>query len=74
MRTPALSDSFPPNLRQLRRRAGLSQEGLAHRAEVTRQYIGLLERGEKSPTLRTVDRLAEALGVPPLELVGDRTT
>ena len=38
---------------------------------LTRQYVGLLERGQKNPTLRTVDRIAEALGVSPLELVRD---
>ena len=71
MRTPGLSDCFPPNLGRLRRQAGLSQEGLAHLSGLTRQYVGLLERGQKNPTLRTVDRIAEVLGVSPLELVRD---
>ena len=69
MRALRVSDTFPPNLLRVRRRAGLSQEQLAFRAGVTRNYVGGLERGEKSPTLRTVDKLAEALGVSPDELV-----
>jgi len=64
-----VSDAFPPNLLRVRRRAGLSQEQLAFRAGVTRNYVGGLERGEKSPTLRTLDKLADALGVSPLDLL-----
>ena len=70
MRALRVSDTFPPNLLRVRRRAGLSQEELAFRAGVTRNYVGGLERGEKSPTLRTLDKLAEALGVSPLDLLG----
>ncbi len=69
MRPPILSDSFRQNLLRLCRRVGLSQEQLAFRSGVTRNYVGGLERGEKSPTLRTLDKLAEALDVSPLELV-----
>jgi len=42
---------------------------LAFRAGVMRSYVGGLERGEKSPMLRTLDKLAEALGVSPLDLL-----
>ena len=69
MRALRVSDSFPPNLLRARRQVGLSQEQLAFRAGVTRNYVGGLERGEKSPTLRTLDKLAEALGVSPLDLL-----
>ncbi len=71
MRALRVSDSFPPNLLRARRQVGLSQEQLAFRAGVTRNYVGGLERGEKSPTLRTLDKLAEALGVSPLDLLRD---
>jgi transcriptional regulator with XRE-family HTH domain len=64
-----LSDTFPPNLRRLRREANLTQEKLAHRAGFHRNVVGLLERGEMSPTIRTVDKLAQALGVAPLDLL-----
>jgi transcriptional regulator with XRE-family HTH domain len=64
-----VSDTFPTNLVRVRRQAGLSQEQLAFRAGVTRNYVGGLERGEKSPTLRTLDKLAEALDISPLDLL-----
>ena len=47
----------------------MTQEQLAHEAGVHRTYISLLERDEKSPTLKVVFRLARALGVRPSELL-----
>lgn len=55
---------------QLRRtRAGLSQEALAERADLTRNYVSDLERGLKSPTLSTVEALSRALGTRPHLLI-----
>ena len=49
---------------------GLSQEGFADLLGVHRTYMGGLERGERNVTLRTVERLAQRLGVPADELLG----
>jgi transcriptional regulator with XRE-family HTH domain len=57
---------------QLRRRRlelGLSQEAFADVLEVHRTYMGGIERGERNLTLKTVERLAERLGVDPLDLM-----
>jgi transcriptional regulator with XRE-family HTH domain len=35
---------------------------------VDRTYIGTIERGEKSPTLNTIDKIANALGISKSEL------
>jgi transcriptional regulator with XRE-family HTH domain len=48
---------------ELRGKAGLSQEELAHRASIHRTHVSQIERGLKSPTLKTLQRLAKALGV-----------
>jgi transcriptional regulator with XRE-family HTH domain len=56
-------------LRKARKAAGLSQEQLSFRAEVDRTYISDLERGKKSPTIETLYRLCEALGVSASELI-----
>ena len=56
-------------LRLLREEAGLTQEVLAHRADLNRNYVGLLERGERSPTIDTVFALAAVLAVDPHVLV-----
>lgn len=57
------------NLRARRRAEGLSQERFADLLGVHRTYMGGLERGERNVTLRTVERLAERLGVPADELL-----
>lgn len=41
----------------------ISQEELAFRCGVHRAYIGVIERGEKSPTLDTIEKIAYGLGV-----------
>ncbi len=45
-----------------RRSAGLSQEALAFRCNLHPTYISQLERGLKSPTIRALRAIAEALG------------
>ncbi|WP_084542894.1 helix-turn-helix domain-containing protein [Deinococcus murrayi] len=57
------------NLRRYRAAHGLSQEALAELLQVHRTYIGGLERGERNPTLQSVERLSERLGVDPLQLL-----
>ena len=51
-------------LRKTRCRAGLSQEELALRAGISREYVSILERNKKSPTVATLVRVCKALGVP----------
>jgi transcriptional regulator with XRE-family HTH domain len=55
---------FASALSRLRREAELSQEELAHRADLHRTYISQLERGLKSPTLDVMLALAAALRMP----------
>lgn len=47
----------------LRKKLGLTQDELAFRSGIHRAYIGTIERGEKSPTLDTIKKLANGLGV-----------
>lgn len=50
-------------IRELRTAAGLSQEKLGEKADLHFSYIGQIERGEKSPSLRSVVSISRALGV-----------
>jgi len=57
-----LRDRFGRKLRVLRKEAGLSQERLAEKAEVSVDFLSLVERGVNAPSFETMERLAEALG------------
>lgn len=60
---------FGANLRAARTGAGLSQEALAYEAVVDRAAISVYERGRREPNLRTVLKLARALGLSPVVLL-----
>jgi transcriptional regulator with XRE-family HTH domain len=57
------------NLRRLRAERGLSQEELAHRAGVNRNYVGMIEREENAATVDTMEQLAAALDVDATDLI-----
>ena len=64
----SLGKTVAANLRRLRKERGLSQEELAHRAGVNRNYPGMIERLEHSPTIDVVERLCRVLKIEPSEL------
>jgi transcriptional regulator with XRE-family HTH domain len=57
-------------LKKIRQAREMTQEQLAERAGVTREYIARLEAGRYDPSLSTIERLAKALKVK----VGDLLT
>jgi transcriptional regulator with XRE-family HTH domain len=57
------------NLRKQRRIKGMSQEELAHRADIDRTYISALERCVYAVSIDVLDRLAQALGVEAADLL-----
>ena len=61
--------AFGVVLRALRRERKLSQEDLALEAGLQRNYISLLERGLNSASIKTIFKIAKALGVSATELV-----
>lgn len=65
----SLRQTFASNLRRLRTAKGLSQEELAHRANLDRTYISSLERAVYAASLDTLERLAKELSVSPEELL-----
>jgi transcriptional regulator with XRE-family HTH domain len=50
-------------IRRLRLEAGMSQEEFAEQCGLHRTYIGFIERGEKTITIETANKLAQALGL-----------
>jgi len=64
-----LREVVATNLRRLRNGRGLSQEELADRAKINRNYVGMLEREEHAATVDMLEKLAAVLGVDPVELL-----
>ena len=60
---------FGSRVREFRLRRGLSQEALAHEADLDRSYVGGVERGERNISLVNIYKLAKALGVSAGELM-----
>jgi transcriptional regulator with XRE-family HTH domain len=64
-----ISTKLGKNLKRIRIAKKLSQGAIAPKIEVHRAYISGIENGKRNPTLATIQRLAEALGVSVNELV-----
>ena len=60
---------FGHALREIREEHDISQERLALEAGFDRTFVSLLERGLRSPTIRTVVKLAEVLKVKPSAII-----
>jgi transcriptional regulator with XRE-family HTH domain len=62
-------DDFNTNLRVLRDARGLTQEQVAAAVGTSQSHYSKIELGLVSPTIRTVQRIANALEVDPIELL-----
>jgi transcriptional regulator with XRE-family HTH domain len=67
--TSTLRLLFSKNIRSHRAVLGWSQEALADAAGLHRTYIGSVERCERNISIDNIQRIAEALGVSPNELI-----
>ncbi|MBI2817829.1 MAG: helix-turn-helix transcriptional regulator [Acidobacteria bacterium] len=65
--TPELAFGFV--VRAIRRKQGKSQQWLADKSGYHRTYIGLLENGQKSPSLRTIFNISATLSVKPSKVL-----
>lgn len=68
--TPAktLAQTFSENMKNRRQKLGLSQEKLAAEAKLSISYVSMLERGQRSPPLDTIESVCRALKVPPVAM------
>ena len=58
-----LKQTVARNVRTLRLARGYSQEELSALAGINRNYTGMIERQQRSPTIDTIEKLAKALKV-----------
>ena len=64
-----LTKNIGLNIRKHRLQKDVSQEALAFSAGIHPAYIGRLERGEKCPTIDTLYKICEALGISVCEIL-----
>jgi transcriptional regulator with XRE-family HTH domain len=69
-----IAQIFGVVLQRHRAKKGVSQEELAHRANVDRTFVSRLERGVRQPTITTLMGLGRALDVSAAELMRDTET
>jgi transcriptional regulator with XRE-family HTH domain len=60
---------FGEELKRLRLKAGLTQEEVAARAKVTREYVSMLETKKNSPTIEVFIRLCRAVKATPADVI-----
>jgi transcriptional regulator with XRE-family HTH domain len=64
-----IKEIFAENLKKIRRKRGLTQEKLAEKANMSLQYLALLEIARKFPSGDMLERLAHALDIETYELL-----
>jgi transcriptional regulator with XRE-family HTH domain len=69
-----LRDTFAKNLRRLRNAKGLSQDELAHQADISRSYLSQIEKGSFYVSLNVIGKLAQTLEVEPEEFLKRRAS
>lgn len=67
---PGVATTFGQTVLATRLKAGISQEQLAHAADLERSYFGRIERGQSQPTLHALLKIATALGCDVGALLG----
>ncbi|NBT87594.1 MAG: XRE family transcriptional regulator [Flavobacteriaceae bacterium] len=58
-----MNDKVAQRIKQLRLKAGVSQEGLSHLAELDRKYIGIIEKGNTNISIQVLSQICEALDI-----------
>lgn len=64
-----IREALAQNLKSHRRAKGLSQEELAHRADLDRTYVSALERSVYAASIDVLDRLAKVLEIETADLL-----
>ena len=64
-----LKHGFGKAVKEYRLQKGLSQEKLAFEADLARNFISLLELGQRSPRLDTIEAIAKAMGMSASALI-----
>lgn len=69
MRRYKIAQKTGKRIRKIRRERKLTQEELAYKVKIHVSTLGRIERGESNPPLKTLERIAYALGVKTKEII-----
>ena len=58
-----ITEKIGLRIKELRTTLGLSQEKLALKAEIDRTYLAGVEQGKRNPSIRSLEKIINALGV-----------
>jgi transcriptional regulator with XRE-family HTH domain len=67
-KTVNIKETFARNLRENRRKSGLTQAQLAEKADISHHYLAMVELARYIPRVETIERLAKVLNVEIYEL------
>ncbi|PTJ92077.1 helix-turn-helix domain-containing protein [Staphylococcus simulans] len=65
---------FGQNIKQIRKRMNITQSELATKMGISQSYLSDIENGRKNPSIKTVKKLADSLGLSVTDLFNDDTT
>jgi len=68
MQRMSIQSRVSRNIQKIRREKDLSQEEVAHRADIHQTYLSGVETGKRNPSILVVERIAKALGVDVSEI------
>lgn len=58
-----ITEKIGSRIKELRNSLGLSQEKLALKADIDRTYLAGIEQGKRNPSIKSLEKIVEALGV-----------
>ncbi|MEY8828876.1 helix-turn-helix domain-containing protein [Sedimentitalea sp. XS_ASV28] len=67
-----LREQLGLNIQEARRSREISQEDLAHRANIDRGYMGKIENAKHAASIDMIEAIAKALDIEPMELLKPR--
>lgn len=68
---PSVEEKFGLTVRRLREERGFTQEKLAYKIGISRNYVGNIERAETNVTLSVIQDIAKALRITMAELIAE---
>lgn len=67
-----ITNKIGERIRELRSRSGISQEALAHLADLDRTYVNSVENGKRNISIENIEKIAKALDISVKDFFDDK--